>query len=88
MVQASRAASLKAVWGPAMLTNLPAHRQAIGVSTFAGWLRMVHQSYQPIPGFWKRYVGLFSHPVLSTLVRWRRSLRSADRASTHLPQIS
>jgi transposase len=38
--------------------------------------------------FWKRYVGLFSHPVLSTLVRWRRSLRSADRASTHLPQIS
>jgi hypothetical protein len=33
-----------------MLTNLPANRQAIGVSTFAGWLRMVHQSYQPIPG--------------------------------------
>ncbi len=42
--------ALKAVWGPAMLTNLPADRQTIGVSTFAGQLRMVHQSYQPIPG--------------------------------------
>jgi len=31
---------LKAVWGPAMLTNLPADRQTIGVSTFAGQLRM------------------------------------------------
>jgi hypothetical protein len=41
---------LKAVWGPAMLTNLPADRQTIGVSTFAGQLRMVHQSYKPIPG--------------------------------------
>jgi hypothetical protein len=41
---------LQAVWGPAMLTNLPADRQTIGVSTFAGRLRMVHQSYQPIPG--------------------------------------
>ena len=41
---------LKAVWGPAMLTNLPADRQTIGVSTFAGQLRMVHQSYEPIPG--------------------------------------
>jgi hypothetical protein len=41
---------LKAVWGPAMLTNLPADRQTIGVSTFAGQLRMIHQSYQPIPG--------------------------------------
>jgi hypothetical protein len=41
---------LKAVWGPAMLTNLPADRQTIGVSTFAGQLRMVHQSYEPISG--------------------------------------
>lgn len=41
---------LKAVWGPAMLTNPPADRQTIGVSTFAGKLRMVHQSYAPIPG--------------------------------------
>jgi hypothetical protein len=41
---------LKAVWGPAMLTNPPVDRQAIGVSTFAGRLRMVHQSYKPIPG--------------------------------------
>jgi hypothetical protein len=40
---------LKAVWGPAMLTNPPADRQTIGVSTFAGQLRMVHQSYAPIP---------------------------------------
>jgi hypothetical protein len=42
--------SLKAVWGPAMLTNLPAGRQTIGISTFYGRLRMVHQSYRPIPG--------------------------------------
>ena len=41
---------LKAVWGPAMLTNPPSDRQTIGVSTFAGQLRMVHQSYEPIPG--------------------------------------
>ena len=41
---------LKAVWGPALLTNLPADRQTIGVSTFAGQLRMVHQSSEPIPG--------------------------------------
>jgi hypothetical protein len=41
---------LKEVWGPAMLTNLPADRQTIGVSTFAGQLRMVHQSYEPISG--------------------------------------
>jgi hypothetical protein len=41
---------LKAVWGPAMLTNPPADRQTIGVSTFAGRLRMVHQSYAPISG--------------------------------------
>ena len=41
---------LKAVWGPAMLTNPPADRQTIGVSTFAGQLRMVHQSYAPISG--------------------------------------
>jgi Condensation domain len=44
------AMALKAVWGPALLTNLPADRQTIGVSTFAGRLSMVHQSYQPIPG--------------------------------------
>jgi hypothetical protein len=41
---------LKAVWGPALLTNLPADRQTIGVSTFAGQLRMIHQSYEPISG--------------------------------------
>jgi hypothetical protein len=41
---------LKAVWGPALLTNLPAGRQTIGVSTFAGQLRIVHQSYEPISG--------------------------------------
>jgi hypothetical protein len=41
---------LKAVWGPALLTNLPADRQTIWVSTFAGQLRIVHQSYEPISG--------------------------------------
>jgi NRPS condensation-like uncharacterized protein len=41
---------LKAVWGPALLTNLPADRQTIGVSTFAGQLRIVHQGYEPISG--------------------------------------
>lgn len=41
---------LKAVWGPAILTHPPADRQTIGVSTFAGRLRMVHQSCKPIPG--------------------------------------
>ncbi len=35
--------------GPAMLTNLPEDRQTIGVSTFGGQLRIVHQSYAPIP---------------------------------------
>jgi len=45
-----RSLRLKAVWGPAMLTNPPSDRQTIGVSTFAGQLRMVHQSYEPIPG--------------------------------------
>jgi len=43
--------ALRAVWGPAMLTNLPAGRQTLGVSTFAGRLRLVHQSYRPIAGF-------------------------------------
>jgi hypothetical protein len=33
-----------------MLTNLPADRQTIGVSTYGGQLRMVHQSYEPISG--------------------------------------
>jgi hypothetical protein len=41
---------LRAVWGPAMLTNLPADRQTIGVSTCGGQLRMVQQSYEPISG--------------------------------------
>ncbi|MGY8661406.1 hypothetical protein Q3C01_03420 [Bradyrhizobium sp. UFLA05-109] len=41
---------LKAVWGPALLTNLPSDRQTIGVGTFAGRLRTVHQSYEPISG--------------------------------------
>ncbi len=41
---------VKAVWGPAMLTNLPEDRQTIGVSTFGGRLRIVHQSYVPIRG--------------------------------------
>ncbi len=41
---------VKAVWGPAMLTNLPEDRQTIGVSTFGGRLRIVHQSYAPIRG--------------------------------------
>jgi hypothetical protein len=41
---------LKAVWGPALLTNPPADRQTVGVNTFAGQLRMVHQSYERIPG--------------------------------------
>jgi hypothetical protein len=45
---------LGAVWGPAMLTNLPADRQTIGICTFAGRLRMVHQSYQPIPDLLQR----------------------------------
>lgn len=42
--------TVKAVWGPAMLTNLPQDRQTIGVSTFGGRLRIVHQSYAPIRG--------------------------------------
>ena len=42
--------AVRAVWGPAMLTNLPADRQTLGVSTFAGRLRFVHQSYSPIEG--------------------------------------
>jgi NRPS condensation-like uncharacterized protein len=41
---------VKAVWGPAMLTNLPEDRQTLGVSTFGGRLRIVHQSYVPIRG--------------------------------------
>jgi len=41
---------VKAVWGPAMLTNLPADRQTTGVSTFGGRLRIVQQSYIPIRG--------------------------------------
>src|SRR5262249_48206024 len=32
---------LKAIWGPAMLTNVPADRQTFGISAFAGRLRMV-----------------------------------------------
>lgn len=42
--------TIKAVWGPAMLTNLPEDRQTIGVCTFGGQLRIVHQSYVPIRG--------------------------------------
>jgi NRPS condensation-like uncharacterized protein len=42
--------AVKAVWGPAMLTNLPGDRQTIGLSTFGGRLRIVHQSYVPIRG--------------------------------------
>jgi hypothetical protein len=42
--------AVKAVWGPAMLTNLPEDRQTLGVSTFGGRLRLVHQSYAPIEG--------------------------------------
>jgi hypothetical protein len=34
-----------------MLTNPPADRQTLGVGTFAGSLRFVHQSYRPIAGF-------------------------------------
>jgi NRPS condensation-like uncharacterized protein len=41
---------VKAVWGPAMLTNFPEDRQTIGVGTFGGQLRIVHQSYVPIRG--------------------------------------
>jgi hypothetical protein len=41
---------VKAVWGPAMLTNLPEDRQTLGVSTFGDQLRIVHQSYAPIAG--------------------------------------
>jgi hypothetical protein len=41
---------VKAVWGPAILTDLPEDRQTIGVCTFGGRLRIVHQSYAPIPG--------------------------------------
>jgi hypothetical protein len=42
--------AVKAVWGPAMLTNLPEDRQTIGVCTFGGQLRIVHQSYVPVRG--------------------------------------
>jgi hypothetical protein len=42
--------SVKAVWGPAMLTNPPENRQTIGVCTFGGQLRIVHQSYVPVRG--------------------------------------
>jgi hypothetical protein len=41
---------VNAVWGPVMLTNLPEDRQTIGVCTFGGRLRIVQQSYIPIPG--------------------------------------
>jgi hypothetical protein len=41
---------VKAVWGPAMLTNLPEDRQTIGICTFGRQLRIVHQSYVPIRG--------------------------------------
>ncbi len=41
---------VRAVWGPAMLTNFPEDRQTIGVCTFGGRLRIVHQSYVPIRG--------------------------------------
>ena len=42
--------AVRAVWGPAMLTNLPENRQTIGVCTFGGQLRIVHQSYAPVRG--------------------------------------
>src|SRR5262249_48889382 len=42
---------VKAVWAPAMLTNLPKDRQTLGISTFGGRLRIIHQSYVPIPNF-------------------------------------
>jgi hypothetical protein len=45
--------AVKAVWGPAMLTNLPEDRQTIGVCTFGGQLRIVHQSYAPVRGLAK-----------------------------------
>jgi hypothetical protein len=45
--------AVKAVWGPAMLTNLPENRQTIGVCTFGGQLRIVHQSYVPVRGLAK-----------------------------------
>ena len=41
---------VKAVWGPAMLTNLPEDRQTLGVCTFGGRLRIIHQSYVPVRG--------------------------------------
>jgi hypothetical protein len=56
---------LKAIWGPAMLPNLPADRQTIGISTFAGRLRMVHQSYQPIP----RLLDAISGTLLASCVQ-------------------
>jgi hypothetical protein len=45
--------TVKAVWGPATLTNLPENRQTIGVCTFGGQLRIVHQSYVPVRGLAK-----------------------------------
>jgi hypothetical protein len=42
--------AVRAVWGPAMLTNLPENRQTIGVCAFGGQLRIVHQSYVPVRG--------------------------------------
>lgn len=65
---------LKAVWGPAMLTNLPADRQAIGVSTFAGQLRMVHQSYEPIPGLLESI-----REILFASCAWRRNASGSSQ---------
>jgi hypothetical protein len=45
--------AVSAVWGPAMLTNLPENRQTIGVCTSGGQLRIVHQSYVPVRGLAK-----------------------------------
>jgi hypothetical protein len=42
--------TVKAVWGPAILTNPPENRQTIGVCTSGGQLRIVHQSYAPVRG--------------------------------------
>jgi NRPS condensation-like uncharacterized protein len=42
--------AVNAVWGPVMLTIPPKELQTLGICTFGGRLRIVHQSYGPIPG--------------------------------------
>jgi hypothetical protein len=47
---------LHAVWGPCLATGF-VHDQAIGVITVGDRLRLVHTSYDPVPGLLEYVVG-------------------------------